>query len=281
MSSTRRVAMLAAAVRGAGGSRGRAANVARPRRRDADHDRLGVRHRQGAMAPFDGPALAAAQVRVKQINAKGGVYGRPLKIITCDTQGNKPDAREGVRARAARPEPAGHLHDLRRRLRDAGRPGVDQQGPAHDRAVHRHRPDGAQALRRAGQAGVQLRERRAGRGVGDGRSTRCRRAGRRPRSARTRCSSTSRTSSTRSQALHAARRQGRRAGDVRELRRQQRQHRRQPRRTRRRPTCTSPATAFDGAAGVRRRAPHARQQHADPQLVGRRRHVLVRRRARR
>jgi branched-chain amino acid transport system substrate-binding protein len=45
---------------------------------------------KGAMAPFDGPALAAAQLRVKQINAKGGVGGRPLQINTCDTQGNKP-----------------------------------------------------------------------------------------------------------------------------------------------------------------------------------------------
>jgi len=45
---------------------------------------------KGAMAPFDTPALAAAQVRVKQLNARGGVMGRPLKIITCDTQGNKP-----------------------------------------------------------------------------------------------------------------------------------------------------------------------------------------------
>jgi branched-chain amino acid transport system substrate-binding protein len=45
---------------------------------------------KGAMAPFDGPALAAAQIRVKQVNAKGGVNGRPLQIVTCDTQGNKP-----------------------------------------------------------------------------------------------------------------------------------------------------------------------------------------------
>ena len=45
---------------------------------------------KGAMAPFDGPALAAAQLRVGQVNARGGVKGRPLKIITCDTQGNKP-----------------------------------------------------------------------------------------------------------------------------------------------------------------------------------------------
>ena len=45
---------------------------------------------KGAMAPFDGPALAAAQLRVKQVNASGGVGGRQLQIKTCDTQGNKP-----------------------------------------------------------------------------------------------------------------------------------------------------------------------------------------------
>jgi branched-chain amino acid transport system substrate-binding protein len=45
---------------------------------------------KGAMAPFDNPALAAAQLRVKQLNARGGVGGRKLVIQTCDTQGNKP-----------------------------------------------------------------------------------------------------------------------------------------------------------------------------------------------
>ena len=45
---------------------------------------------KGAMAPFDGPALAAAKIRVAQIDAKGGVNGRPLVIKTCNTQGNKP-----------------------------------------------------------------------------------------------------------------------------------------------------------------------------------------------
>ena len=45
---------------------------------------------KGAMAPFDGPALAAAKIRVAQVNAKGGVNGRPLAIQTCDTQNNKP-----------------------------------------------------------------------------------------------------------------------------------------------------------------------------------------------
>jgi branched-chain amino acid transport system substrate-binding protein len=45
----------------------------------------------GAMAPFDNPALAAAKLRIAQINGKGGVLGRKLALKTCDTQGNKPD----------------------------------------------------------------------------------------------------------------------------------------------------------------------------------------------
>ena len=45
---------------------------------------------KGQMAPFDGPALAAAKIRVAQLNAKGGVNGHPITIKTCDTQGNKP-----------------------------------------------------------------------------------------------------------------------------------------------------------------------------------------------
>ena len=40
----------------------------------------------GNMAPFDGPALAAAGIEISKINAKGGWNGRRLKIITCDTQ---------------------------------------------------------------------------------------------------------------------------------------------------------------------------------------------------
>jgi branched-chain amino acid transport system substrate-binding protein len=42
---------------------------------------------KGNMSPFDAPALAAAQVRAKQINARGGVQ---IKILTCDTQNNNP-----------------------------------------------------------------------------------------------------------------------------------------------------------------------------------------------
>ena len=43
---------------------------------------------KGNMAPFDNPALAAARIRVDQVNAKGGVNGRPLRIDTCDTNNN-------------------------------------------------------------------------------------------------------------------------------------------------------------------------------------------------
>jgi branched-chain amino acid transport system substrate-binding protein len=45
----------------------------------------------GNMAPFDGPAMAAAKLEINRINGKGGVLGRKLKLLTCDTQGNKPD----------------------------------------------------------------------------------------------------------------------------------------------------------------------------------------------
>jgi branched-chain amino acid transport system substrate-binding protein len=44
----------------------------------------------GQMAPFDGPALAAARIRVDQVNEEGGVEGRQLEIETCDTQNNDP-----------------------------------------------------------------------------------------------------------------------------------------------------------------------------------------------
>jgi branched-chain amino acid transport system substrate-binding protein len=44
----------------------------------------------GNMAPFDGPALAAAQIQVNAINAKGGVNGRKLQIKSCKTNNNNP-----------------------------------------------------------------------------------------------------------------------------------------------------------------------------------------------
>ncbi len=49
----------------------------------------------GRMAPFDGPALAAARIRVRQINARGGVNGRPLALDTCNTNDNNPARAKG------------------------------------------------------------------------------------------------------------------------------------------------------------------------------------------
>src|SRR5436853_1051759 len=43
---------------------------------------------KGAMAPFDGPALAAAKIRIGYWNGKGGVLGHRIVLKTCDTQGN-------------------------------------------------------------------------------------------------------------------------------------------------------------------------------------------------
>ena len=45
----------------------------------------------GQMAPFDNPALTAAQLEIKTINAKGGVGGKQLVLLQCDTQNSKPD----------------------------------------------------------------------------------------------------------------------------------------------------------------------------------------------
>jgi branched-chain amino acid transport system substrate-binding protein len=42
----------------------------------------------GAMAPFDGPALATAKTRISQVNRGGGNIR--LRLLTCNTQGNKP-----------------------------------------------------------------------------------------------------------------------------------------------------------------------------------------------
>src|ERR1700675_1840337 len=38
------------------------------------------------MAPFDAPALLAAQLEIKAINKKGGVSGRPLKMVFLNDQ---------------------------------------------------------------------------------------------------------------------------------------------------------------------------------------------------
>jgi branched-chain amino acid transport system substrate-binding protein len=50
----------------------------------------------GAMAPFDGPALATARDRIAQVNRGPG---RNLRLITCNTQGNKPAVAKSCAAR--------------------------------------------------------------------------------------------------------------------------------------------------------------------------------------
>jgi branched-chain amino acid transport system substrate-binding protein len=45
----------------------------------------------GQMAPFDNPALTAARLEAKRIDSHGGVGGRKLEVISCDTQNSKPD----------------------------------------------------------------------------------------------------------------------------------------------------------------------------------------------
>jgi branched-chain amino acid transport system substrate-binding protein len=50
----------------------------------------------GAMAPFDGPALATAKDRIAQVNRRPGIN---LRLITCNTQGNKPAVAKSCAAR--------------------------------------------------------------------------------------------------------------------------------------------------------------------------------------
>jgi branched-chain amino acid transport system substrate-binding protein len=50
----------------------------------------------GAMAPFDGPALATARDRIAQINRGPGIN---FRLITCNTQGNKPTVAKSCAAR--------------------------------------------------------------------------------------------------------------------------------------------------------------------------------------
>src|SRR4051794_8701255 len=52
----------------------------------------------GQMSPFDTPALTAAQLEVKKINAAGGVNGRKLEIKVCNTQNSKPDVAKSCAA---------------------------------------------------------------------------------------------------------------------------------------------------------------------------------------
>ena len=86
----------------------------------------------GNMAAYDGPALATAKERIKSVNKAGGTK---LRLITCNTQGNKPTIAKACAAKLVS-QGCGHHHDdLRRRLCGAGRAVRDRS-----RASSRSRP---------------------------------------------------------------------------------------------------------------------------------------------
>ena len=73
---------VAALVATSGGRAAPAASTAKPLVIGWAYDK------SGQMAPFDNPALAAAKIRIKQLNARGGAAGHKFVIKTCDTQNN-------------------------------------------------------------------------------------------------------------------------------------------------------------------------------------------------
>ena len=73
---------VAALVATSGGRAAPAASAAKPLVIGWAYDK------SGQMAPFDNPALAAAKIRIKQLNARGGAAGHKFVIKTCDTQNN-------------------------------------------------------------------------------------------------------------------------------------------------------------------------------------------------
>ncbi len=99
------------------------------------------------MAPFDAPAVQAAQIEIKQ-DQRGRRRPRPAAPAEGDQRPARPAEDEAGRADADLQRRRDRLGHLRRRLCDAGDPGVPQCQDADHRAVHRHRPDGPVALRR-------------------------------------------------------------------------------------------------------------------------------------
>ena len=231
---------------------------------------------KGAMAPFDGPALAAAQLRVALVNAKGGVNGRKLQIRTCDTQGNDPATAKACALRLLGQKanvlfttcdvdfaaPVVRAAIDRGVLAIAPCIGTDQMGPKRFGAKGRLAFSFGNVAQDEGSAMAQYAYSRGWK-IGRARD----RHGDRVLQER--------RSGVRG-AVQAARRQDRREGDVPVARRQQRSERRQPSQRRQ----GGRGRHLDGrcvrsVVDADLRIAVAREQHADPQLVGRRRHVLA------
>ena len=151
----------------------------------ADRDRLGIRleGRDGAVRQ---PRPRGCKRPCRSGQRPRGRQGPAAEDHHVRHAGQQAGDRQGVRGEADRPGRRRHLHDVRCRLRRTRRAAVDQRGQAHGRAVHRHRPDGPEALRsrRATSPSRSATSRRT-----KGRrwpSTHGPRAGRRRRSPRTR-----------------------------------------------------------------------------------------------
>ena len=99
----------------------------------------------GNMAPFDGPALATAKSHIAPINKASSTK---VKLLTCNTQGNKPAIAKAC-ARKLLAQGADVIMttcDV-----DYAAPVVQEsinRRQADRRGLHRHRPDGPEALRR-------------------------------------------------------------------------------------------------------------------------------------
>ncbi len=234
----------------------------------------------GPMAPFDGPALAAAKIELKKVNKKG-VGGRKVVIKTCDTQSDNSAASKAcadqlisqgakiifttcdVNLAAPVIQESAIKNHL---LTVAPCIGTDQMGPKFP------------LLRR--KALLQLRQRRAGRGLGDGRSRmEARLEDRRPREGQRR-SSTSRPSSTPSRhgsSSSAARSSSRRRTRIHASSRARSTSTRRLRRSTTHPAkviVTATAGAYGALGPFMDRPADGEQQHARAQLLGGRRNVL-------
>ena len=144
-----RSALLLRARRAGGGAVGDGARRLgdATRRRGADRDRLGLRQRAADGAVRRPGARRGADPR--RGDQREGRRRRPRARRSRPATRRTTTRRRRSRApRPARRRRGHHVRDLRRRLRDAGRAGGDQPGHARGRAVHRHRPDGPEALRR-------------------------------------------------------------------------------------------------------------------------------------
>ena len=263
-------------ARAGGCGRASVASSARQRERGAggDHDRLGVRQ-QGPDGAVRRAGARGGQIRVEQINEAGGVDGAQLQIKTCDTQNNNPTRREVVRgepARRRRADPLRRPATSTSRRRSCRR----RSTRACSRSRRASAPTrwGRSASARKGKLAFSFGNVAQDEGSAMAEYACAAAAGARRRSRRTPCSSTSRTSSRRSRS--ASRSSAARSPRARATR---------PARTtstRRSAASTAQdadvivtSTAFGELPALVAGPPHARQQDADPQLVGRRRHVLA------